>query len=70
MHVEIGTLVKHFSFSGNICFEFSILFLCSVGDTVYIVQVQASIKPKQAPSNFFAAITSFNNMRNITLSQR
>jgi hypothetical protein len=29
MNVEIGTVWPHNSFSGNICFEFSVLSLCS-----------------------------------------
>ncbi len=29
MHLEIGMLTRNF-FSGNICFELSVLFLCSV----------------------------------------
>jgi hypothetical protein len=38
MNVEIGLSLRN-SFSGNICFEFSVLSLCSAGAPQYVVPI-------------------------------
>ncbi len=43
MNVEIGTVWQRNSFSGNICFDFSVLFLCSVQIRSDEYQIQISL---------------------------